>query len=141
MFLSTSVKTEVFSTPAISPIDGRKFDVLVPGYRIRRACELGEFAKIELLRIVPEVLLKPKAIYAGVKKLNDEKALAFVGQPEFVYEAGGEPFGPWTGPAIEAIVVLVSGDHILCDYFTGTREGMKSWDLLNWRPQFTRRVL
>ena len=77
---------------AIDPKDGTRFDALIPHFRIQWARTMGEGAIRELAYSVQQVLLRPHAVFEGVRRDADDDSgategwLCYIGTPEPRYE-------------------------------------------------------
>ncbi len=58
---------------ALNPDDGKLFTVKLSVERIHTIVKRGEGAVREMAFVVPEILTKPKAIFEGLRKDEDEK--------------------------------------------------------------------
>lgn len=131
----------VYSVEAINPVDGTKMAVYIPQERVIRASEMGPFAVNELEQMVPRLLLSPKRMFQGVKKLRDPLAVAYVARPEFIYDKFGDAVSEWRGDERELVVIPVNCQKIVCDHWVTQRESHSSWNPVNWKEQFDRMVL
>lgn len=60
------------TVPAIDPVTGSRCEVLIPHRRIQWAHRLGKGAILELGLCVSEVLLRPRAVFQGLLRDEDD---------------------------------------------------------------------
>lgn len=99
---------------AISPTDGKQWDVYLRQARIEAAARRGMGAARELAYLVPFVLQNPTAIFRGVRDEGESMWLCYAGLPEDAFNHHtGERVRPWTG---QVFLVFVDDDRIVYNW-------------------------
>jgi hypothetical protein len=86
---------------AVNPVDGSKFIVKISYERMQNVARRGKGHVLEMAYVLPEVLIKPKAIFAGLRRDEDEPKergslgwLCYVGRPSVAYRSNGQRVEP-----------------------------------------------
>lgn len=100
--------------PAIDPRDGGQWDVLVAHSRMDAIAKRGPGHARELAFAVPFVLLRPTAIFRGVREEDELEWLCYCGTPQFAYDgATGETRAPWKN---QVFLVFVTADRVVYNW-------------------------
>lgn len=101
---------------AVNPNDGSKFTVKISCERMQIVARRGKGHIYEMAYVLPEVLIKPKAIFAGLRRDEDEPkksnsfgSLCYVGRPSVAYRSNGQRVEPWPG---QVYLVFVSDENV-----------------------------
>lgn len=93
--------------PAFNPIDCQQWTVSVPTAHIELIWRKGMGQSRELAELVPPVLLRPIAVFRGLRDRESAEGLCYVGVPSRAYNySTGQRLPPWPG---EVYLVFVNG--------------------------------
>lgn len=109
------------STNAIDPVSGQLMVVEYAHAKLQNCCR-GNAGQIhEAANLVPMILLKPHAVFRGLKrdadepvKNNEEGWLCYSGIPTHAYNEDGTPRGSWPK---EVFLVFVSSDKVVYNWY------------------------
>ena len=109
---------------AVNPIDGQHVPVMIKHAKMQETKKRGMGAIREMAQLVPDTLIRPTAIFEGIRSDGDESrdgdgARCYCGTPEVAFTPDGSPRKPRLG---RVFLVFVTADGVaynwrwdLCD--------------------------
>lgn len=99
---------------AISPKDGKLWEVRISTARIEAIGKRTKGQVLECAYVVPQVLKAPTGIFEGLRKDEDEARegngwLCYVGVPKAAYAPDGRQIPPWPG---KVFLVFLNQDRV-----------------------------
>ncbi|ODS31207.1 MAG: hypothetical protein SCARUB_03678 [Candidatus Scalindua rubra] len=104
---------------AINPIDGKKFSVKVNRKRMQIVARRGKGHVYEMAYVLPEVLMKPKAIFEGLR-IDEEEPKddiigwhCYVGKPSKAFRSNGQQMEAWPD---QVYLVFVNEENVVYNW-------------------------
>jgi len=105
-----SVRAGYSTLQAINPHSGVVWEVFLSQLQQAKTAKLGMGKTKELAYLVPETLMKPQAVFIGLRDEGDE-GLCYVGSPSCSYRGtDGKQADPWVG---QVYLVFVNKDKVV----------------------------
>ena len=105
---------------AVNPTDGSMFTVKISCKRMQIVARRGAGHIHEMAYVLPEVLTKPKAIFAGLRRDEDEPktdddygCLCYVGKPSRAFMSNGQQIEPWHD---QVFLVFVNDKNVVYNW-------------------------
>lgn len=101
------------STPALDPRDGGEWDILISLEKLQKYFSKPRGRALELGYIVKDHLLRPTAIFRGVRQIDDgeDDWLCYICRPGTAYNyQTGIVCPAWNG---QVMTVYITGDRVL----------------------------
>jgi hypothetical protein len=100
--------------PAFNPRDGQTWTVLVRDAKAEVIRKRGIGPARELAEIVPPTLLRPNAVFRGLRDRGASNWLCYVGSPTKAYDyENGQRVPPWPG---EVFLVFVNDQRVVYNW-------------------------
>jgi len=132
------------SLPAISPHNGRPWDLLISHDTLDWIAKTGLGRSRELAFVVKPELLKPKAIFQGVRDLeheiSEDEWLCYVCQPNFCYDykSGEKRTSAWEN---EVMLVYINDERVFYNWYWVESDDRVSFRPNGYETRFSKQVL
>lgn len=103
------------STPAVDPRDGQMWEVLISNAKITDIAKYSSGKALELGYCVTQILETPRAVFKGVREMDEDDWWCYAGTPDHAYDyktAEKRPSWP-----LKVMAIFVTDDRVLYNWY------------------------